>query len=295
MAVTRDLVTLTARDGLEHDALFHLDERMARARERRTGRRTAIVHVHGIMGNFLVGTLRFLPSPLARHGFPTLVVETRLANGAQLVGQGIIADAVADLEAAVRGLRDEGYDSVIVSGYSSGATLGTLYAARRAERAPWLRGLLCLGNPWGLPQAAERRSEKFGSEPPYWELAEEVRRTLHEEPDRIFVVARSRGPTRRPRDSEVYTRRTWWHARGPEAVEAMACRQIGAVRVPILLVQGTKDWVVEPWEASELARAAREAGNDRVDLAWIEGAGHDFDGYEMPVIAAIVRWLRAVA
>jgi pimeloyl-ACP methyl ester carboxylesterase len=291
--VTRDLVTLTTRDGLELDALFHRDERLSRARERRTGRRTAIVHVHGIMGNFLVGTLRFLPSPVAREGFPTLVIETRLANVGQLFGQGIFSDALIDVDAAVDWLRDQGYDHIILSGYSSGATLVTLYAA--AHSPPSCRGLLCLGNPWGLPQAAERRSEKFGSDPAYWELAEEVRRTVDEVPDRIFVVARSRGPSRRPRDSEVYTRRTWWHSRGPEAIEAMACRQIGAVAAPVLLVQGTADWVVEPWEASELARVAREGGNADVEIAWIEGAEHSFEGYEMATLAAVTRWLKRVA
>lgn len=292
MAVTRDLVTLQTRDGLELDALFHIDERMTRQRERRTGRRTAIVHVHGIMGNFLVGTLRFLPSPLAREGFPTLVLETRLANVGQLFGQGIFADALIDLDAATRWLRDQGYDSLILSGYSSGATLVTLHAAERA--LAWCRGLLCLGNPWGLPQAAERRSHKFGSEPGYWELAADVRARIDREPDHIFVVTRSRGRSRKPRDSEVYTGRTWWHSRGPEAYEAMACRYIGAAELPTLLVQGTDDWVVEPWEALELARVAREAGNDDVTVEWVEGADHSFAGYEMRTLEAITRWLRRV-
>jgi pimeloyl-ACP methyl ester carboxylesterase len=293
MPVVRDLVTLTTRDGLELDALFHRDERLARARERRTGRRTAVVHVHGIMGNFLVGTLRFLPAPLAREGFPTLVIETRLANVGQLFGQGIFSDALLDLDSAIEWLRGEGYDHFILSGYSSGATLVTLYAA--AREMDGLRGLLCIGNPWGLPQAAERRSEKYGAQPGYWELAEEVRRTVDEVPDQVFVVARSRGPTRRPRDSEVYTRRTWWHSRGPEAVEAMACRQIVAVSVPVLLIQGTDDVVVEPWEATELARVAREAGNDDVELAWIDGAGHSFAGHDIATLAAAGGWLKRVA
>ncbi|MFM8828619.1 MAG: hypothetical protein ACKOGE_04970, partial [Actinomycetota bacterium] len=61
MAVERILATITAEDGEVHDALLHIDDRPTRVRERATGRRTAVIHVHGIMGNFLVGTLRFLP------------------------------------------------------------------------------------------------------------------------------------------------------------------------------------------------------------------------------------------
>jgi alpha-beta hydrolase superfamily lysophospholipase len=75
----------------------------------------------------------------------------------------------------------------------------------------------------------------------------------------------------------------------------MACRQIGAARIPTLLIQGTSDQVVEPWEADELARVAREAGNPDVKIAWIEGADHGFDGHEMSVLAAAGRWLRRVA
>ena len=56
MPVEYQLVTLTGADGHEHDALFVIDERAARRRTRMTGRRTACMHVHGIMGNFLVGT-----------------------------------------------------------------------------------------------------------------------------------------------------------------------------------------------------------------------------------------------
>ena len=96
MAIVRQLVTLTAADGQFHDALFNIDERALRIRQRATGRRTAIVHIHGIMGNFLVGTLRFYAAPLARAGFPVLVLETRMANVGQLFGQAIFEEAAVD-------------------------------------------------------------------------------------------------------------------------------------------------------------------------------------------------------
>src|SRR6266540_1508534 len=147
MAVERELVTLVASDGAVHDALFHFDERAARARERRTGRRTAVLHTHGIMGNFLVGTLRFLPGPLARAGYPTLVLETRMGNVGQLFGQAIFDDALLDLDAGVRWLREREFDHLVLSGYSSGATIATRFAAVR--HLPHLRGLVGFGSPWG--------------------------------------------------------------------------------------------------------------------------------------------------
>jgi dipeptidyl aminopeptidase/acylaminoacyl peptidase len=293
--VDRRLVSLTAEDGEVHDALLEIDERAARARRRASGRATALVHVHGIMGNFLVGTLRFFPAPLARAGFPVLVLETRMGNVGQLFGQAIFEEAIRDVEAAVRWLREEGFDTIVLSGYSSGATLATRVAAVRPE--PDLGGLVCLANPWGLPQSMRDRADRYGATPDYDELTQLVHDAIADAPDdpahdRLFVVEGSRGPTHRPSDSEVYTYRTWWHSRGPAATSAMAHRQIGAVTAPILLVQGTADEVVELDEAEGLARVAREAGNRDATVVCIEGAGHAFGGGEIATLASVTSWLR---
>ncbi|MFN8108798.1 MAG: hypothetical protein U0Y82_03000 [Thermoleophilia bacterium] len=152
MPVEYQLVTLRARDGVSHDAMLVIDERAARLRERATGRRTACMHVHGIMGNFLVGTLRFLAPPLAREGFPVLVVETRMGNVGQLFGPGIFDRARRDLAAGAEWLRGEGWDSLIGMGYSSGASLITRWAA--TAHVPWLRGVALLGRTVGAARVA---------------------------------------------------------------------------------------------------------------------------------------------
>jgi len=292
--VERELVTLQAADGAAHDALLHVDPRAARARERRTGRRTAIVHVHGIMGNFLVGTLRFLPGPLARAGYPTLVLETRMGNVGQLFGQAIFDDALLDLDAGVRWLRDRGYDGLVISGYSSGATMATRFAAVR--HLPHLRGLVGFGSPWGLPQSAEGRLARYSGEPGYDEVTERARAALAgrehiAEADRLVVIRRAVGPTALPRHSEIYTYRTWLTSRGPDASPAMTHRQIGGIWAPILLVQGTADDVVASEEAERLATVAREAGNPDVEIAWIDGVDHSFAGGEQGAVDAVTRWL----
>ncbi len=294
MGLERAFVTLLAGDGESHDALLHVDERASRVRARRTGRRTAQIHVHGIMGNFLVGTLRFLPGPYARVGLPMLVVETRMGNVGQLFGTAILEEALLDLDAAVAWLTDAGYDDLVLSGYSSGASLAVRFAATRD--LPQLKALVLYGAPWGLPQAARLRCQQWGSDPTYDEVAATVRRHVADDPDarvpdHLFTIAQSRGPTRRPKDSEVYTWRTWWHTRGPNAVSAMTFRQIGSVTAPILFVQGTADQVVAPEEAERLARVARAAGNPCVDIASIEGADHFFGGREFVVTDTVTRWL----
>ncbi len=299
MGVERVLATIPAVDGEVHDALLHIDDRATRVRERASGRRTAVIHVHGIMGNFLVGTLRFLPARLARAGFPTLVVETRMGNVGQLFGKAIFEDAVKDIAAARGWLQAGGYDGVVVCGYSSGATLAARYVATHSQAA--VRGLVSISGPWGLPESLEHRSQQWGADPTYDGIAARLGEVVGEgtpdspADDRLFVIERSRGPTRRPRDSEVYTYRTWWHSRGPEAHAARAYRQLPHVTVPTLFTQGDADEVVCPEEAERQATLMHDAGNDRVHLARIPGATHFYKGHEVLLVDAITAFLREVA
>lgn len=295
MGVERVLATIPADDGEIHDALLHIDDRITRVRERSTGVRTAIIHIHGIMGNFLVGTLRFLPSRLARAGYPTLVVETRMGNVGQLFGKAIFEDAVRDIAAAFWWLEAQGYERIVVCGYSSGATLAARYVA--THHLQGIRAMISISGPWGLPQSLEARSRKWGAEPSYEEIVERLAAVVGDgtpdrpEDDRLFVIERSRGPSRRPQDSEVYTYRTWWHSRGPEAYAAMAFRQLPDVRVPTLLVQGTADDVVDPEEAERQRQLMENTGNENVTLVYVEGATHFYKGQEILLVDAITDFL----
>ena len=297
MPVERHLLTLTSEDGQEHDAILHIDERAARVRQRRSGRRTLVVHAHGALGNFLVGTLRFYPGPLARAGFPVLVVETRLANVGQLFGSAIFDEAIRDVHAGVTWGRENDFRRIVVSGLSSGAALATRYAA--AYHVPYVRGLVALSMPWGLPQSMRARAERYGAQPTYLEMTRIVRDAIGApeavDQDRIFVVEKARGPTRIPAHSEVYTYRTWWSTRGPNAVAAMPFRQIGQVWSPILLVQGSADELVSVSEAHALARVARLAGNSAAEAAVVDGADHLFKDTELALTDTVVRWLREYA
>ena len=154
---------------------------------------------------------------------------------------------------------------------------------------------------WGLPQSLAARSRQWGADPSYEEIVERLDGVVgsgtpdRPEDDRLFVIERSRGPTRRPQDSEVYTYRTWWHSRGPEAYAAMAFRQLPDVTVPTLLVQGTADQVVDPDEGQRQYDLMARSGNDQVQLVWVPGAGHFYKGQEVLLVDAIAAFLREVA
>ena len=211
----------------------------------------AVLHLHGNQGNFSVGALRFLGDPLAGAGIPMLSLETRLSNVSQIFGSAVFEEALADLAAGVAWLGEQGFDRIVVSGYSLGAVLATRFAADLAP--PRLVALMTFGNAIGLPNSARRRMAASGARPSYDELAAECHDTLAAGRDRIVVARRAYAPSDAPRSAGVYTAGTWWHSRGPDAHDAMTDRHIGRVRAPILLVQGDADDVVLVEEAPALA------------------------------------------
>ena len=290
--VRHRLVTIRCDDGTHHDALFHIDPAAADRRAMSRGR-IAALHLHGNQGNFSVGALRFLGDPLARAGIPILSLETRLSNVSQIFGSAVFEEALADLAAGVEWLGAQGFDRVVVSGYSLGAVLATRFAADLAP--PRLVALMTFGNAVGLPNSARRRMALTGARPTYDDLAAECRDALDAGRDRIVVARRAYAPSDAPRSAGVYTAGTWWHSRSPEAFDAMTDRHIGRVRAPILLVQGDQDEVVLVEEAGALAEVARAAGNRQVEVAIVPGVGHSFHGGEAEATGAALEWLARVA
>jgi alpha-beta hydrolase superfamily lysophospholipase len=62
---------------------------------------------------------------------------------------------------------------------------------------------------------------------------------------------------------------------GPEAHAATTYKQIDRISLPILMIRGENDPIVENWETEALALIARKSGNQNVRVKQIPGAGHD--------------------
>jgi predicted alpha/beta-hydrolase family hydrolase len=90
-----------------------------------------------------------------------------------------------------------------------------------------------------------------------------------EPPDALVVLGHPIAPPMRPRPRD-------------EAA-------LNATRCPTLIVQGERD---ELGPFAVLERIA--AGNPRIDLVRIAGAGHDFGADEAEAVAAAARWLDSV-
>lgn len=282
------VTTIACADGEEHDVLFVEEPDATERRVAETGRRTAVVHLHGNQGSFSVGALRYLPRPLAEVGIPVLTLETRLANASQIFGGAVFEEALVDIAAAVDALARWGFDGVVLSGYSLGANL-----AARAVAEEWslpVRGAVLIGTARSLPESSERRMDQLGTQPSYADLVARCRAAIADGREEILVVRRLYGPTLEPRLSGVYTTSTWWHSRGPEATGAWADRHLAKASCPVLLVQGTEDTIVDPADANALAETVRGGGAE-ADVAWIEGADHLMGGHHEDLVVAVREWV----
>jgi dienelactone hydrolase len=287
------LITADTDDGHRWDGLALTPRGAEPAR-----RRLAVIVVHGSVGNYVSGLPRRVAFGLAEQGFTAISVNTRMANYGVFFGGGLLHRTPRDLDAWVDVARRLGHDRIVLLGYSLGATMVTYYQAvrRRSE----VVGICTLAHPLSLPMSLRRRWERFGATPDYDTVTDRAREVIGESldddagADEIFVVKRAAGPTEAPTHGEIWTYRTWWFSRGPEARHAVSREWIGRLDVPVALIQAGDDLLVPPSDGDELAARARAgaAGDVRHDI--VPHANHVFSGRETAAVDRITRWLDAV-
>jgi pimeloyl-ACP methyl ester carboxylesterase len=221
-----------------------------------------------------------------------------MANYGVFFGGGLLHRTPRDLDAWIAVARRLGHDRIILLGYSLGATMVTYYQAVQRRRE--VAGICTLAHPLSLPASLRRRWERFGATPDYDTVADRARAMIGESlddddgVDEIFVVTRAAGPTDAPAHGEIWTYRTWWFSRGPEAGHAVSGDSIGRIDVPVAFIQAGDDQLVPPGDGDELAARARagEAPDVRHDI--VANANHVFSGRESAAVDCIVRWLDEV-
>ncbi len=263
-------------------------------------RKTVIIHIHGFLGNFLDGSQRFLPPILAKAGYSSISINTRMANFGLFFGFGIVDETVPQIDGVVKYLKEMGYENIIVSGYSLGGGVVFRYLSLKSltdglENDSTVKGVIALATPYSIPDSVKRRWNKWGSMPSYDEMYQEAGEILGDDPhkskqDRTVLIFRARGDSYRPEHTEIYTYKTWWFLAGPEAEAVKSYKQIKNIKLPILLIQGWEDEFVKPDEAYNLAQIAIDNGNDDVSAYYLN-TGHTLDGKKEELGDIIIRWL----
>ncbi|MEQ9619256.1 MAG: alpha/beta fold hydrolase [Deltaproteobacteria bacterium] len=277
------------------DALFYRS--LLRADE--SEKEPVMIHVHGFLGNFLEGSQRFLPPILAKSGYSSLSINTRMATFGLFFGYGIIDDTIPQIDTVVVYLKNLGYKKIILSGYSVGSSIVMRYASLRNDPSRYqsLRGVVGISTSYSTPETIRMKWNGWRSVPSYDEIYRRVKEALKPDPyssaeDRTVIIYRASGDTLNPEHSELYTFKTWWHLASPEAESAMCFRQIEKVKIPVLLIQGRNDDTLKSDEAIELAKIAKKAGNRDVSSIYMD-AGHGFEGKEKELGEEIIKWLDA--
>lgn len=257
-----------------------------------------VLHIHGFLGNFLDGSQRFLPPLLARAGYSSLAINTRMANFGLFFGFGLLEDTVPQIDTVIEFAQGLGYKKILLSGYSLGGSVVLHYANISSEYVNRLNltGIIALATPFSMPDSIRRRWIKWGSQPSYDQIYEEAKQILGGDPDnaaedRTIIIFKARGDGYQPQDTEIYTYKTWWSLAGPEAESAKGYKQIENITLPILLVQGWNDEVLKSNEAYDLARIAIEAGNKDVSVFYVN-TGHSMEGKEDELADIIINWLQ---
>ena len=220
-------MTYASTDGHSWDALLaHPPARSARSE-------VLVVAVHGAMGNYTSGVVRRATLEMARRGYPDPLDQH--AHG-QLRGH-LRRRAPGPRAGRPRRRPRAGAASWDTRASRCWATASgprwspttRRCAGRRRSRpsAPWPTRPRCprrcatAGTPHGASPATPSMLERAGR-----------RVAADDRGDDIVVVTRGSGDRDGPRDAEVWTERTWWACRAPQATHAISRERVRHMSVP---------------------------------------------------------------
>ncbi len=288
----RRLLSFPAEDGFSLNALLVSGEFK---REEDLYDAPIVLLVHGVLGHFLArGTPRLLPNAFVENGISSFSVNTRMAFTGQMFGGAIFDESIMDIEAAVNVLVEEGFRKIIILGWSLGANISVYYAVNNPH--PNVKGLILEGCSSSLPISNKKRLERWNSIPSYDHIYDIAKKVLKPDPvttknDRVFIIYRAWGPTFDPSDIELFTYRTWWFMRSPEAHNAKTNEIISGVKIPVLFIHGGNDYIVGAEEPESLVKILNESGNHNVQLTFIPDARHDCMENPSVTIDTLLKWL----
>jgi pimeloyl-ACP methyl ester carboxylesterase len=268
--VTAEFIRLRTADGLETAGLIHAP----------AGRppRAGLVMVHGYGSNFYSGQAVGLGRALAERGFAAIAVNMRDHDlGPKTT---LFEDTRWDTQAAVDELGRRGVGPLVLVGESLG-TNGVLFYVMETQDGR-VRAVVLLAGPGN---AFEWNVRTLGRERATRTLGDALRRKIEGRGRELMLVDLG------PLGTALYSADHLVSLRGPQT-KSDPYRNIAQLAVPVLLVYGAGDRLVDPEVGRRLKATATKA--PRADLVEIAGADHGFTAHQTELAATVERWLAEV-
>lgn len=269
-AVATEFVRLTTADGLRTAGLIQTP----------AGRvpRGGVVLVHGYASNFYSGSTGTLSRALAESGFVTIATNMRDHDAGPKTT--LFEENRWDVQAAMDELARRAVAPLAVVGSSLGTNRVLYYLADTQDQR--VRAIVLLAGPGN---AFEWNVRRVGREAAMRTLQEAQGRQATGRGKELMLVDLG------PLGKALYSADHLVSLRGSQT-RSDPFNNIARVTIPILLVYGTADRLVDGAVGRRLKAAATRAS--RADLVEIAGADHDFAEHTGELTAVVERWLGEV-
>lgn len=270
-ACSIEQVALRTADGVLLNGLFY--------RPIATPRSSAILLVHGFGGNFYEAYFPLFGQEAASQGYATLALNMRDHDAGPKISN--FTDNETDIATGLAYLRKQGHLKFVLLGQSMGTNRVLYFEA--ASNDPTVAATILVSGPgnlfeWNVWQFGRAKAQASVDQALALQAAGRERE--------LMLV--DLGPI----GKALYTPRYLLSLRGPEALSD-PYQNILKFKNPILILQGAADKLIGPDIATRLKRAA--ASNPKVDVVYVDGAGHSFAGQETVLAQRVLAWLKEVA
>lgn len=268
-AVTTGFVRLATPDGGQTAGLVHTPVGPPRG---------GVALIHGYGSNFYSGAQAHLARGLAERGFVTIATNLRDHDGGPKTT--LFEENRWDQQAAVDELARRGLAPLAMVGHSLGTNSVLHYLTETRDSR--VRAVVLLAGPGN---AFEWNVRIFGRERAT-RVLEDAQRLQREGRGKELMLV-DLGPL----GKALYSADHLVSLRGPQT-KSDPYRNVAPVTLPILLVYGTADRLVDLEVGRRLKAAATRA--PRVDLVEVAGADHGFSRHPVELAGLVERWLGEV-
>ena len=270
LPVSTEFIRLTTTDGVQTAGLVYTPIGQVP--------RGGVVLVHGYGSNFYSFKTGRLSRTLAERGFVAIAVNMRDHDAGPKTT--LFDENRWDEQAAVDELARRGVAPLAIVGESLGTNRVLFYVAETQD--PRVRAVVLLAGPGN---AFEWNVRVFGRERATRVLEEAQRLQAGGRGKELMLVDLG------PLGKALYSADHLVSLRGPQT-RSDPYRNVAQVTVPVLLVYGTADRLVDLEVGRRLKAAATRT--PRADLVELAGADHSFTRHQVELVSIIDRWLAEV-